>query len=231
MRVSTGQQAADGISLDAQRHLIAQYCATHNLNLVETYADEGLSGRQASNRAGLEAALRRVEVDRGTLIVHSLSRLARNIIDAASISRRLRKADANLVTLDGEIDTTTAAGRLYFHIICSVAEFESDDNGERVAEALALVREKGRRYCLNAPYGYAYVDGEIVPNADEQKVARRIRRLRAKGWSYRRIARRLDETGVRNRRGNPLPFQAIATIDKQVEDGGIRRPAKRRRRG
>ncbi|GAB5496605.1 MAG: hypothetical protein Phyf2KO_16850 [Phycisphaerales bacterium] len=231
VRVSTQEQAEEGISLDAQREHIRAHAEAQSLELAACYEDSGISGRKASNRPGLEAAIDAVTQQRGILVVYSLSRLARNTGDAIAVSTRLEKAGADLVTLDGQINTRTSMGKFFFVMMCALAQLESDVNGDRVREALDCTRQRGRRYSLNAPYGYSYQDGQIVPNDGEQRVARRIRRLRAKGWSYRRIAQRLDETGVRNRRGNPLPFQAVAAIDKQVEEDGIRRPGRRRRRG
>lgn len=230
-RVSTQEQAREGVSLDAQAERIQLHALAHDLDLVACHEDSGISGRKASNRPGLEAAIEEVTQHRGVLIVYSLSRLARSVRDCIDIASQLERAGAQLVLLVDQIDTSTATGRMFFHVLAALAQFESDLNGERVRAALDYTRAKGRQYCLNAPYGYSFEDGKIVPNEEEQKTKRRIRSLRAKGWSYRRIERKLRETGVRNRRGNPLPFQAIATIDKQVEDAGIRRPAKRRRRG
>src|ERR1700733_5092631 len=59
IRVSTEEQAREGVSLDAQREKIAAYCALHGQRLERTYADEGISGKRADNRPGLQEALDR----------------------------------------------------------------------------------------------------------------------------------------------------------------------------
>jgi site-specific DNA recombinase len=230
-RVSTQEQARDGVSLEAQSDRIKAHCKARELDLVACHEDRGMSGRRASNRTGLDAAIQEVSHHRGVLVVYSLSRLARSVRDCIDIASRLERAGAELVLLTENIDTNTATGRMFFHVIAALAQFESDLNGERVRAALDYTRQQGRRYCRNPPFGSEFRDGKIEPNECEQKLIRRIKRLRTKGWSYRRIERRFKATNVVNRRGNPFPFQAIAAIDKQVVDGNIRRPARRRRRG
>jgi DNA invertase Pin-like site-specific DNA recombinase len=47
VRVSTEEQASQGVSLDAQRAKVVAYCGLHGVDLAHTYADEGLSGKRA----------------------------------------------------------------------------------------------------------------------------------------------------------------------------------------
>ena len=56
IRVSTEEQANEGVSLDAQRAKLVAYCGLHGLVLAHTYADEGISGKRADNRPGLKAS-------------------------------------------------------------------------------------------------------------------------------------------------------------------------------
>ena len=57
IRVSTEEQVLGGVSLDAQRAKIADYCALHELGLDRVLADEGRSGKRADNRPGLSEAI------------------------------------------------------------------------------------------------------------------------------------------------------------------------------
>ena len=84
IRVSTAQQAEEGVSLEAQQARIAAYCMANGLELVNTFTDAGLSGKRADNRPGLQAALEAVCNDGGILVVYSLSRLARSVGDTSS---------------------------------------------------------------------------------------------------------------------------------------------------
>src|ERR1051326_8155642 len=77
-RVSTQEQVKEGVSLAAQRSRIEAYATAQGLVLLDVYTDEGLSGRKTSNRPALEAAVNRVSEIKGSLIVYSVSRLARS---------------------------------------------------------------------------------------------------------------------------------------------------------
>src|SRR5207249_7024817 len=78
IRVSTTGQAEDGVSLDAQRSKIAAWCEVMGYELVQTFADEGISGHSMDKRPGLQAAVDAVCEGGYVLVVYSLSRLARN---------------------------------------------------------------------------------------------------------------------------------------------------------
>ena len=92
---------------------------------------------------------------KGTLVVYSLDRLARNVDDARAISKRLEKADANLAILQMRVDTTTPYGKLFFTIVAAFAEFYREDIAQRTSKAMLRHQACGRRmtrtdYC---PYG------------------------------------------------------------------------------
>jgi DNA invertase Pin-like site-specific DNA recombinase len=122
VRVSTAEQATEGVSLDAQRARIAAWARANDAELVDVFTDAGLSGGRADNRPGLQAALDRACSGQAALVVYSLSRLARSTRDAITISERLDTAGADLVSLSEKIDTTTAAGKMVFRMLAVLAD-------------------------------------------------------------------------------------------------------------
>lgn len=87
VRVSTQEQATDGVSLDAQRDKLRAYCRLHEIKLIDIKADEGISG-STLNRPGLQAARQMLRRGRAnTLIVAKLDRLSRSLKDASSGTR------------------------------------------------------------------------------------------------------------------------------------------------
>lgn len=229
VRVSTEQQVSEGVSLAAQRRRIERYCEAHDLALTEVFADEGVSGSRASNRPGLEAALKRVCAERCVLIVYSLSRLARSTRDTLDIASRLERAGADLCSLTERIDTTSASGKMIFRLLAVLAEFERDQCSERTRLALRFKRDRGERYCHDAPYGYNWRNGRLVPNAREQTVLARATALRRKGWSYRRIARRFALDGITNRAGRAFPYQRLGAILKAAHQQSASHDIRQRR--
>ena len=210
LRVSTERQANEAVSLDVQRHRIKAHCEAHGLRFVRCYEDAGISGRRTENRPALEKAINHVCLEGGVLIVYSLSRLARSTRDAIRISERLAKSDAQLVSLSEQIDTTSAAGKMFFRIMSVLSEFESDLIGERTRTALAHKRANGMRYSHHAPYGYFH-DGEaLVECKEEQNMLRLMRKWRDKGESYAEIARRFNGRGWMTRLGVAFTRQGYA---------------------
>ena len=138
VRVSTEEQATEGVSLDAQRAKVLAYCGLHGLGLAHTYADEGLSGKWADNRPGLQGTITHACEFQAVLVVYSLSRLARSTRDAIDIAERLAKSNADLVSITEKIDTTTSMGRFFFTTIAAWAQLERD----QIREAAAYWRQR-----------------------------------------------------------------------------------------
>lgn len=196
-RVSTDGQAADGVSLDAQRQRITAWAEANAGMLAACYTDAGVSGKRADNRPGLQAALADVCKHGGALVVYSLSRLARSTRDAIAIAERLDKAGADLVSLTEKIDTTTAAGKMVFRLLAVLSEFERDLASERTKSALAHKAAKGER-TGDIPYGWDLAANgiQLVENPAEQCVLSRIRECHAAGKTLREIADQLTAEGV-----------------------------------
>lgn len=196
VRVSTEEQANDGVSLDAQRERIAAWCSVNGHELVACHVDGGLSGARTDNRPGLKAALDEICRDKGVLVVYSLSRLARSTKETLAISESLDRAGADLTSLTERIDTTSAAGKMVFRMLAVLAEFERDLVFERTAAALRFKIKNGQR-AGEVPFGYHLAsDGKrLHANEAEQCVITEMRELRSTGQSYRRIAAELNARG------------------------------------
>ncbi|MCA9013007.1 MAG: recombinase family protein [Planctomycetaceae bacterium] len=202
VRVSTEQQANEGISLDAQKGKVASWCELNGHVLCGLFVDAGLSGKRADNRPELQKALDAVTRCGGILLVYSLSRLARSTKDTLQISERLEKADADLVSLSEKIDTTSAAGKMVFRMLAVLAEFERDLISERTVAALQHKKRQGGRMG-QLPFGFTVgADGDKLVSAElEQKVIQQIHRLRKDGHTLQAIARQLVAERVPNKAG------------------------------
>lgn len=183
-RVSTAEQAAEGWTLAQQRRDIEAECRRRGWTLVEVIEDAGYTGRN-DERPGMQRALMLLGRRRNApkaIVVTRLDRLARSLVNLATYIDLSAKQGWGLVALDQELNTTTANGRLVARIIASVAQWESEINGERVREGMAEARASGKQF------GYqAQVD---------QPTVQRIVRARKRGRSYAAIARTLDTQRV-----------------------------------
>jgi len=199
-RVSTEEQATEGVSLDAQKMQIETWCKANGYNLIEVYIDAGLSGRQMRKREGLQKALKGIGKDTAR-VAYSISRLARSVPDMLSICEQIDRKGGDLVSLTEQIDTTNAAGRMMFNMLAAFAQYESEIIGERTKSAMQYKRLKGEKYCHIVPFGYVEINGRLIEVDKEIKIVKRIIRNHQQGISLRGIANKLNETGVSTKRG------------------------------
>jgi DNA invertase Pin-like site-specific DNA recombinase len=140
-RVSTAEQAASGLGLEAQRAAITRWATERGLTLT-IYEDAGITGTSMAKRPALEQALR-AATKGAVLVAYSLSRFARSTRDMLIIAERLKRQGADLVSLTESIDTTTATGRLVFTLLSALSQFERDLTSERTKAALAALKARG----------------------------------------------------------------------------------------
>ncbi len=227
-RVSTAEQADEGVSLDAQAAKLREWCERNGHGAPRLESDEGISGKRADNRPALQRALDAVCRERGVLVVYSLSRLCRSTRDALDIAERLKRAGAHLVSVTEAIDTTTAMGAFFFTVMAALAELERRLIGERTRESLAHKRRSGQKLGGLSPYGFKPADtgirapdGRLVtmlePAPNEQAVIERIRVMRDAGQPYRAIADRLNEDGISTRTGAAWSAKVIRDILQRKE--------------
>lgn len=86
VRVSTKEQAVEGYSLSAQKEQIKRYCEMYDLDLVNIYSDEGISGKNLEDREGIQDL--RDDAKAGlfdTVIIWKLSRISRRLLDTLTL--------------------------------------------------------------------------------------------------------------------------------------------------
>ncbi len=112
-------------------------------NGCERVYSEKMSGASIDGRAELETILNFVRAG-DVLVVIRLDRLARSLSDMITIATRLKDAGAALKVIEQPIDTTTAEGRLFFHMLGAFAQFETELRKNRQTEGIARAKVNGR---------------------------------------------------------------------------------------
>ena len=189
VRVSTEEQAREGLSLDAQEEKIRAYCTAKGWRLVRIYRDEGFSGKDL-NRPGLQSLIQDLKNDGfEAVVVAKLDRLTRSVRDLGYLIDDLFDGVA-LASVEESLDTTTAGGRFVLNILGAVAQWERETIAERTRNTLRFKRERGE-WVGRIPYGFKIgPDGRLVEDPEEIKNIQRMKRLRRRGRSYREIAER-----------------------------------------
>ena len=78
------------------------------------------------------------------VVVAKYDRLARSLRDLLDLVEAIKDRGAGFRSLAEDIDTTTPAGRLVFHVFASIAQFERERISERTREGIAAARKRGR---------------------------------------------------------------------------------------
>ena len=190
-RVSTTEQATDGLSLDAQEARGRAWADAHGIDSSEVVTDAGVSGtKPLGDRSGgsrIASLLASRSPDADVVVVARLDRLGRDAAETLTLLKRFRTGKVGLVSLAEHVDLATPHGRAMAGIGAVFAELERSLIAQRTSEALGELRRQGRAW-NHAPFGWRVEDGFLVADADEQATLERARELRATGYGDARIA-------------------------------------------
>lgn len=98
-----------------------------------------------SKRSKLEACLEYVR-EGDTLVVTKLDRLARSTYELCKIADELSRKGVQLQVIDQNINTGSSSGRLLFHTLASIAQFETEIRAERQMDGINKAKERGVKF-------------------------------------------------------------------------------------
>jgi len=107
------------------------------------YSDQGISGR-VFDRPGLDHTLKALRAG-DTLVVWRLDRLGRSLMQLVKLMDELGQKEIHFHSLTESIDTASSGGRLLFHMMAALSEFERNLISERTRAGMEAARRKGRR--------------------------------------------------------------------------------------
>jgi len=131
-RVSTEEQKLD-----------LQIQALHQAGCERIFTDHGQSGADFE-RCGLEEAMKTLK-SCDVLVVWRLDRLGRSLAGLVGLMDELGKRGIHFRSLMENIDTASSGGRLMFHLMAALAEFERSIISERTKAGLEVAKRRGRR--------------------------------------------------------------------------------------
>ncbi len=140
LRVSTKSQ-------DTTNQLIPlrEYANRCGYEVVEIYEDKGVSGAKNS-RPSLDKMMQDARRRKFSMVLAwSIDRVGRNMNHLCGFVDEMSQLGVNLYFHQSNIDTNTSVGKMFFHIISSIAEFEREMIRERVIAGLEKVRQNGKK--------------------------------------------------------------------------------------
>lgn len=210
-RVSSEEQAREGISLAAQEAKIRSYAELYGLEIVECIVDAGVSAKNLK-RPGLHHALALLDAGEAEgIVVLKLDRLTRSVSDWATLIEGYFGKQYALLSVSDQIDTRTAAGRLVLNVLISVAQWEREAVGERTSLALQYKKAQGE-YIGGIPFGFTLEGGKLAPMPEELSVTNMARQLREQGATLQQIADELNAKRIATKTGKSWHAMSIKRI-------------------
>jgi DNA invertase Pin-like site-specific DNA recombinase len=161
---------------------LREFVSKRGWRVVGEFVDVGVSGSK-DHRPQLDTMMRLAKARKVDVIIcWKLDRFGRSLRHLVDALAELQAVGCAFVSLRDNLDLTTPAGRMMFHVIGAMAEFERELIRERVKAGLAHARSKGR------------IGGRPKVKRERDKDAKTIRGMRAGGDSYNEIAEELGRS-------------------------------------
>lgn len=214
VRVST-QYQVDRASLPVQREELVNY-AKYALGISDyaIFEDAGYSAKN-TDRPDYQQMMARIRTGEFShLLVWKIDRISRNLLDFSVMYSELKSLGVVFVSKNEQFDTSSAMGEAMLKIILVFAELERQTTSERVSAVMISRASDGIWNGGKVPYGYSF-DKEsrtfsIVE--DEAKIIRLIYSLYESEKSIVRVARIVNERGLKSRAGNDWSPTTIHTV-------------------
>jgi len=227
-RVSTGRQAENELSIPDQLRQMRQWAERNGHAVVKEYIEPGASATDDKRPVfqDMISAAEQKPAPFQIIVVHSLSRFFRDMVEGALYERKLRKCGVKLVSVT-QNTSDDPAGEMQRHIIMMFDEYQSKENSKHTLRAMQENARQGYFNGSKPPYGYktieagqtgsrGHVKKKLAIEPIEAEIVQEIFNMYVGGIDSLRIgvkaiASRLNERNV-SMRGKLWRSQMVCTI-------------------
>lgn len=229
-RVSTDQEEQLNSFVNQVDYYTRYISEKPEYQMVDIYADEGISGTNTKKREGFNRMITDCEAGKIDLVItKSISRFARNTQDCLFYSRKLKGLGIGIIFEKENISTMEASGELLFTILSSLAQEESRNISENCKWGIRHNFQQGIIHMNTKGFmGYdADKDRGLVINEEQAKVVRRIFREFEEGWTPNEIANRLNDEKIKGVKGKAVwrggTIRGMLTNEKYQGDARLQK--------
>lgn len=217
-RVSTAQQASEGVSLDVQRDRIEAYAKYVGAEIVDIVVEQG-SGKDLSRPKLGETIGRLLDGEANALCVYAIDRLSRSTIDFLTTVDRLNKAGVDFVSCREQLDSSTPHGRFTMTMFGALAQMEREIISARTKDSLDRLRAEGKA-SGPTPYGWQKDEdtGMLYEHPEEQDVIELIAFYVGQDRSWNWVAERLNRKGIPPKRGRRWQGHVVKAVFERARE-------------
>ena len=222
-RVSSNS-ADQNNSYQAQiRYFTRHIKANRDWELVDIFADEGISGTSAEKRDDFNRMITMCELKQIDLILtKSVSRFARNVKETLEYVRKLKLLGVGVVFQKEGINTLSMGDEMLLNTFSAIAQEESVSISQNIRFSIQKRMQMGEYVDSNAPYGFRLIDKKLCEYPPESEIVKELFERYLGGMSTDELATLLIErkvptkTGKEKWRANKIAF--ILSNEKYIGD-------------
>ncbi|MDD5462590.1 MAG: recombinase family protein [Methylococcales bacterium] len=213
-RVSTAEQGKSGLGLQAQLDSVNEFCKAEGIEVITHYkeTETGKGFDALDKRPQLAKALSNAKKEGAYLIVAKLDRLSRNVAFISSLMET--KVQFIVAQLGKDADP------FMLHLYAALSEKERNLISERTKAALATLKAGGatlgNRTNLDEARAKSNATNKAEASAFADKVMTTILQFRNQGDTLPTIAQKLNDMGVKTRRGGKWYASTVTNILKRA---------------
>ena len=211
IRVSTDLQDNSVIT---QKEMIENYSKLQGIEIDDYFIDFGISGKNTIKREKYLELMEMVKDGKvKTIVTTSLSRWSRNTLDLLQSVEVLKSNKVDFQVIKEQVSLSTPMGNFFVSILGSIYQLEREMTSQRTKDVIQNKKKNGKVYS-RTPYGFDRVDGMLVENKYEQKVLRKMEKMRNEGNSYLTISRFLNRNNHKTKTGKKFTKDIVRLLQK-----------------
>jgi len=212
VRCSTSHQ-----DLSTQTQQLVDYSKVFGFTIDKNINDFGISGSEFDRKGLNEIKDGIVNKSFSQLIIYSISRLGRSMIDTISLLNEMSENDINVISLKENLDLSTPSGKMISQIFSVLAEYELETLRSRVKDTLQTKKRNGIKYTKSV-FGFDTKNGMMVVNEKEQKLIRKMFKMKNDGLGFTEISNHLNRNGYSIKNGNSFSRSYVSGILKNKNE-------------